>query len=128
MYPLPYAVSITDAFGPRTNPVTGVYSNHTGVDFAAGQGTAIYASKSGTVTTAAYAEAWGYYVTINHGDGYSTLYAHMTNYTVSSGDYVAQGDVIGYVGSTGWSTGPHLHFGIMYNGTYVNPMNYVSAP
>ena len=128
LYPLPYAVSITDAFGPRTNPVTGVYSNHTGVDFAAGQGTAIYASKSGKVTTAAYAEAWGYYVTINHGDGYSTLYAHMTNYTVSSGDYVAQGDVIGYVGSTGWSTGPHLHFGIMYNGTYVNPMNYVSAP
>lgn len=128
LYPLPYAVSITDAYGMRYHPLSGVYKMHDGVDFAAGAGTSIYASKSGTVTTAGYAEAWGYYVTINHGDGYSTLYAHMTNYTVSTGDYVAQGDVIGYVGATGWSTGPHLHFGILYNGSYVNPMNYVSAP
>ena len=128
LYPLPYAVEITSPFGMRHNPVTGQYSSHSGVDFGAGQGTSIYACKSGTVTVAGYAEAWGYYVTINHGDGYSTLYAHMTNYTVSTGDYVAQGDVIGYVGSTGWSTGPHLHFEILYNGSNVNPMNYVSAP
>ena len=128
LYPLPYAVEITSPFGMRHNPVTGQYSSHSGVDFGAGQGTSIYACKSGTVTVAGYAEAWGYYVTINHGDGYSTLYAHMTNYTVSTGDYVAQGDVIGYVGSTGWSTGPHLHLSVLYNGAYVNPMNYVSAP
>ena len=128
LYPLPYAVEITSPFGMRHNPVTGKYSSHSGVDFGAGQGTSIYACKSGTVTVAGYAEAWGYYVTINHGDGYSTLYAHMTNYTVSTGDYVAQGDVIGYVGSTGWSTGPHLHLSVLYNGAYVNPMNYVSAP
>lgn len=128
LYPLPYAVEITSPFGMRHNPVTGLYSSHSGVDFGAGQGTSIYACKSGTVTVAGYAEAWGYYVTINHGDGYSTLYAHMTNYTVSTGDYVAQGDVIGYVGSTGWSTGPHLHLSVLYNGAYVNPMNYISAP
>ena len=128
LYPLPYAVEITSPFGMRHNPVTGKYSSHSGVDFGAGQGTSIYACKSGTVTVAGYAEAWGYYVTINHGDGYSTLYAHMTNYTVSTGDYVAQGDVIGYVGSTGWSTGPHLHLSVLYNGAYVNPMNYVSMP
>ena len=67
-------------------------------------------------------------MTINHGDGYSSLYGHMTNYTVSAGDYVKQGQTIGYVGSTGWSTGPHLHFTIYYNGADVNPMNYVSMP
>lgn len=128
LYPLPYSVEITSAFGPRTNPVTGQYSSHSGVDFGASQGTSIYACKSGTVTVAGYAEAWGYYVTINHGDGYSTLYAHMTNYIVATGDYVAQGDVIGYVGNTGWSTGPHLHLSVLYNGAYVNPMNYVSMP
>ena len=112
----------------RYHPLTGVYKMHYGVDLAAGKGTAIYAAKSGTVTTAAYGEANGYYVTINHGDGYSSVYCHMTNYTVSAGDYVAQGDVIGYVGTTGWSTGPHLHFEILYNGSNVNPMNYISAP
>ena len=67
-------------------------------------------------------------VTINHGDGYSSLYGHMTNSIVSVGDYVTQGQTIGYVGSTGWSTGPHLHFTIYYNGADVNPMNYVSMP
>lgn len=126
LYPLPYAVEITSPFGMRHNPITGLYSSHSGVDFGASQGTSIYACKSGSVTTAGYAEAWGYYVTINHGDGYSTLYAHMTNYTVATGDYVAQGDVIGYVGNTGWSTGPHLHVSVLYNGSYVNPMNYIS--
>lgn len=128
LYPLPYAVAITDAYGMRYHPLSGVYKMHNGVDLAAGAGTAIYATKSGTVTTAAYGEANGYYVAISHGDGYSSIYCHMTNYTVSTGDYVAQGDVIGYVGSTGWSTGPHLHFEILYNGSNVNPMNYVSAP
>ena len=128
LYPLPYAVPITDAYGMRYHPLTGVYKMHYGVDLAAGKGTAIYAAKSGTVTTAAYGEANGYYVAISHGDGYSSVYCHMTNYTVSAGDYVAQGDVIGYVGTTGWSTGPHLHFEILYNGSNVNPMNYISAP
>lgn len=125
LYPLPYRVSITDAYGWRINPISGQRSFHHGTDFAASSGTAIYASRSGTVTDAGYDDVYGYSVTINHGDGYSTLYAHMTNYVVSTGDYVTQGQVIGYVGSTGWSTGPHLHFSIYYNGSSVNPMNYV---
>ena len=126
LFPLAYTTGITDAYGWRIHPLYGDRRFHEGVDFAAGSGTAIYASKSGTVTAATYGNAYGYYVTINHGDGYSTLYGHMTNYVVSTGDYVTQGQVIGYVGSTGWSTGPHLHFGIYYNGSTVNPMNYVS--
>lgn len=125
LYPLPYRVSITDAYGWRINPISGQRSFHHGTDFAAGSGTAIYASRSGTVTDAGYDDVYGYSVTINHGDGYSSLYAHMTHFVVSSGDYVTQGQVIGYVGSTGWSTGPHLHFSIYYNGSSVNPMNYV---
>ena len=128
LYPLPYAVSITDAYGYRIHPLSGTYKWHNGVDLAAGSGTAIYATKSGTVTSACYNEAYGYMVTINHADGYSSLYGHMTNYIVSAGDYVTQGQTIGYVGSTGWSTGPHLHFTIYYNGSDVNPMNYVSMP
>ena len=64
-------------------------------------------------------------MSINHGDGYSSVYMHMTHYIVSVGQYVSQGQVIGYVGSTGASTGAHLHFGIAKNGTYVNPMNYI---
>lgn len=125
LYPLPSRVAITDSYGNRLHPITQTIRFHDGVDFAASANTSIYASKSGTVTFSGYAEAWGNYVTIAHGDGYSTLYAHMNNATVSTGDYVAQGDVIGYVGSTGWSTGPHLHFSIYYNGSSVNPMNYV---
>ena len=125
LYPLPYQVSITDAYGYRIHPLSGQNSWHNGVDFAAGAGTSIYATKSGTVTTAAYSEAWGYYVVINHGDGYSSLYAHMPSLSVSSGQYVTQGQTIGSVGSTGYSTGPHLHFTIYYNGADVNPMSYV---
>lgn len=125
IYPLPYWVPITDGYGWRTNPVSGQYSFHHGVDFAAGSGTPIYAVRSGTVTDASYSDVYGYNVTVNHGDGYSSLYAHMTHYTVSYGDYVSQGEIIGYVGSTGWSTGPHLHFSIYYNGSSVNPMDYV---
>jgi len=98
-------------------------SRRPGIGAAAG--TAILATKSGTVTTAAYSAAWGYYVVINHGDGYSSLYAHQPSCSVSVGDYVTQGQTIGYVGSTGWSTGPHLHFTIYYNGADVNPFNYI---
>ena len=124
-YPLPYRVTVTSAYGYRVNPVTGQWSFHTGVDLAAGAGTPIYATRSGTVTTATYSDVYGYYVTINHGDGYSSLYGHMTHYVVSAGETVSQGQVIGYVGSTGWSTGAHLHFTIYYNGSTVNPMDYI---
>ncbi|MDR0890202.1 MAG: peptidoglycan DD-metalloendopeptidase family protein [Oscillospiraceae bacterium] len=127
-YPLPPGVSyVSSAYGYRVHPITGNYTFHTGVDLAASQGTAIYATKSGTVTGATYTYTYGNYVTINHGDGYSSLYGHMTHYVVSNGQYVEQGQVIGYVGSTGWSTGPHLHFNIYYNGSTVNPMNYITV-
>lgn len=116
---------LTSPYGWRVHPITGKNSFHNGIDLAGPQGTPIYASRSGTVTTATYSGAYGYYVTINHGDGYSSLYAHMTHYVVSSGQYVSQGQVIGYMGSTGWSTGPHLHYTVYYNGNTVNAANYI---
>ena len=116
---------ITSVFGMRWHPVHGGYRMHNGVDMACSQGTPIYATRSGQVTTATYEKNAGYYVSINHGDGFSSVYMHMTHYVVKSGTQVSQGQLIGYVGSTGASTGPHLHFGISYNGSYVNPMKYV---
>ena len=121
------ARALTCPFGPRVHPITGVYSNHSGVDIGASYGSPIYACASGTVTTATYGTAYGYYVTINHGNGFSTLSGHMIRYTVSSGDYVTRGEIIGYVGSTGWSTGPHLHLTMYHNGTLVNPLDYLPA-
>ncbi len=118
--------TLTSPFGMRVHPISGKWKMHEGVDMSAPQGTPIYAAKSGKVTRTAYqAGGAGYYVSINHGDGFSSIYMHMTHYIVSPGQYVNAGQVIGYVGSTGGSTGPHLHFGIAYNGTYVNPMKYV---
>lgn len=128
LYPLPAGCSyVSCAYGYRIHPVTGNYSFHTGVDLAAASGTPIYATKSGTVTEATYTYVFGNYVTINHGDGFSSLYGHMTYSVVSPGEYVSQGQIIGYVGSTGWSTGPHLHFTLYYNGATVNPMDYITV-
>lgn len=116
---------LSSPFGYRVSPTTGASTYHQGVDLAAPAGTPIYATRSGVVSTASYGSAAGYYVTINHLDGYSSIYMHMTNYVVYSGQSVSAGQLIGYVGSTGVSTGNHLHFGIAYNGAYVNPCNYV---
>jgi len=118
--------TITSAFGMRVHPVLGYERMHEGVDMAAPKGTPIYAAKSGKVTTASYQKGGaGNYVVINHGDGFTSIYMHMTNYIVSKGQHVNAGQVIGYVGSTGISTGNHLHFGIAYKGEYVNPMKYI---
>ena len=123
--PVPY-YTLTSPFGMRIHPISGKWKMHNGVDLALPQGEPIYAAKSGKVTTASYqAGGAGYYVSINHGDGFTSVYMHMTHYIVAPGQYVTAGQVIGYVGSTGGSTGPHLHFGIAYNGTYVNPMDYI---
>ena len=116
---------ISSSFGMRTHPILGYARMHNGVDMAAPKGTPVYAAKSGRVTSAGWDGSMGNYVSINHGDGFASIYMHMTHFIVSSGSYVNAGQVIGYVGSTGLSTGPHLHFGISYNGTYVNPMAYV---
>ena len=118
--------TISSPFGNRKSPTAGASSNHKGVDMACPSGTPIYATRAGTVTVASYqAGGAGYYVSINHGDGFGSIYMHMTRYVVSKGQSVAQGELIGYVGSTGIATGPHLHFGVSYGGTYVNPMAYL---
>ena len=117
---------LTSAFGMRKHPVLKVTRMHNGIDMACAQGTPIYASRAGKVTRTAYqAGGAGNYVSINHLDGFSSVYMHMTHYVVSQGQNVSQGQLIGYVGSTGISTGPHLHFGISYAGTYVNPLAYI---
>ncbi len=118
--------TLTSPFGMRKHPVLGYNRMHNGIDMAAPKGTPIYATRAGTVTTASYqAGGAGYYVSINHLDGFASIYMHMTHYVVSAGQSVAKGQLIGYVGSTGISTGPHLHFGISYAGTYVNPLAYI---
>ena len=116
---------LTSPYGYRTHPITGQWKFHNGVDLANSMGTPIYAARSGSVTVATHGKTYGEYVTINHGDGYSSLYAHMTHYVVSKGQYVTKGQLIGYMGTSGRSNGPHLHFSIFYNGSSVNPMNYI---
>ena len=117
---------LTSAFGMRKHPVLKVTRMHNGVDMACAAGTPIYATRAGTVTTASYqASGAGNYVSINHLDGFASIYMHMTHYVVSKGQTVSQGQLIGYVGNTGISTGDHLHFGISYAGTYVNPLAYI---
>lgn len=116
---------ISSEFGGRTSPTAGASSNHRGRDYAAGTGAPIYASASGTVTTAGFNSARGYYVVINHGNGLATLYQHCNALYVSAGQSVSQGQNIAGVGSTGISTGPHLHFEVHVNGTPVDPRLYL---
>ena len=116
---------VSSPYGWRIHPVYGDWRFHNGVDLSASSGTAIVATRSGRVSVAQYSSSAGYYVTINHQDGFESKYLHMTHYVVGVGDYVTAGQIIGYVGSTGTSTGPHLHFTIVYNGNYVNPADYI---
>jgi len=125
--PLVKSSYVTSPFGMRLHPVYKVYKMHHGVDLQSKKGDTIVAAKGGVVTVASYQRGGaGYYVTINHGDGFSSIYMHMTHFVVKKGDYVKAGQTIGYVGSTGVSTGPHLHFSIYYNGNSVNPAKYVN--
>lgn len=117
---------ISSGFGYRDAPTAGATSYHCGIDIAAGAGSSIWAAASGTVTTASYSSAMGNYVVISHGGGVCTIYEHCSSLCVSAGQSVSQGQVIAYVGSTGISTGPHLHFGVTVGGSYVNPLSYVS--
>ena len=124
-----YCTYITSRQGPRTHPITGEYRNHGGTDIGASYGSAIYAADSGTVVRSAdgWNGGWGNYVMINHGNGLQTLYAHMSSRAVSTGQQVSRGQTIGYVGSTGMSTGPHLHFEVWLNGSRTDPLNYFAA-
>lgn len=116
---------VSSPFGWRVHPVYGDWRFHNGIDLSAEKGTPIIATRSGVVTVATWHDASGYYVYVNHQDGFISKYLHMTHYIVAPGDYVEAGDIIGYVGSTGTSTGPHLHFTIEYKGEYVNPADYI---
>ena len=120
-------VKVTSPYGFREQPTAGASRFHQGIDLGAPAGTTIVASRAGTVTSAGYSNSLGWYVTINHGDGFSSMYGHMLGPAyVSSGSYVSQGQSIGGVVSTGISTGNHLHFAILYNGAYQNPAAYVA--
>ncbi len=118
-----YCTYISSRQGPRIHPITGEYKNHGGTDIAASYGTAIWAADSGTVVRSSdgWNGGWGNYVMIDHGNGMQTLYAHMSSRAVSVGQTVSRGQVIGYVGSTGMSTGPHLHFEMYVNGSRIDP-------
>jgi murein DD-endopeptidase MepM/ murein hydrolase activator NlpD len=124
IWPLKTAKTLTSFFGSRIHPLTGKPNNHTGIDIAAAGGTAILAAKSGVVITSAYNSSDGNYVVVSHGNGQTTLYAHMRSRAVSEGATVKQGQTLGYVGSTGSSTGNHLHFEVRVNGSRVDPLNY----
>ena len=118
-YPLPSGYrDVSSSFGNRKHPVTGQYKLHTGVDIRAPRGVTIMAAKSGTVIIAGKSTAYGNYVVINHGGGLTTLYAHMSKLGTTQGAQVSAGDKIGEVGSTGYSTGNHLHFEVRVNGSY----------
>ena len=121
LWPLPGYYQLTSQFGYRIHPITGKPHSHTGIDIPAPGGTSILAAKSGQVVTSAYHYSYGNYVVIDHGNGNSTLYAHMSSRAVSEGQMVTQGQVIGYVGTTGSSTGNHLHFEVRDNYTRVDP-------
>lgn len=125
IWPCPAYTRISSYFGPRPQPVPGASTNHKGVDLAAPYGANILASAAGVVTTSKYSASAGNYVVIAHGNGMSTVYMHASSLLVSVGQKVSQGQVIAKVGSTGYSSGNHLHFGVIKNGTYVNPLNYI---
>ncbi len=126
IWPCPASSRITSGFGGRSSPTEGASSNHQGIDIGAPTGSDILAAAEGDVVVSTYSSSAGNYVMINHGGGVYTVYMHASKLLVSVGEHVSQGQVIAKVGSTGYSTGPHLHFGVRLNGTYVDPRSYVS--
>ena len=124
MWPCPSCHTITSEFGWRYHPIYHTQKYHSGVDIGASYGASIVAADGGTVITAGAVSGYGNCVVINHGNGITTLYGHMSSIAVSSGQKVSKGQTIGYVGSTGNSTGPHLHWEVTVNGVRQNPLNY----
>lgn len=127
IYPLGVQASLSSKFGMRRHPITGENKMHTGVDLACPRNTAVLAAKDGTVTFAGNNGGYGKCIKINHGGGYVTLYAHLNSYNCKVGQTVKQGQVIGRVDSTGSSTGNHLHFEVIVNGTKKNPFDYIPS-
>ncbi len=116
---------LTDAFGNRSDPITGEQEFHTGLDISTDHGQPVYATANGTVQSAGAAGAYGNMVTIDHGFGPTTRYAHLQAFKVRAGDAVRRGDVIGLVGSTGRSTGDHVHYEVLANGQTLNPLRFL---
>ena len=129
MWPLSASINtLSSLYGNRKDPINGKRDNHTGIDIPAARGTSIYAAKSGVVVISTYGSSYGNYVAIAHGDGSRTMYCHMSSRAASVGSTVSQGQVIGYVGSTGNSTGNHLHLELWTSSSSssrVNPLNYI---
>ena len=123
--PCPGYTRISDEFGMREHPTLGIKKMHNGVDFAAPTGTSILAAYDGVVAATGYSSSMGNYVMIDHGDDLLTVYMHASSVSVGTGQQVSAGQKIAAVGSTGRSTGPHLHFGVRKNGAYVNPWGYL---
>ena len=127
LWPVASYVYVSSRFGLRIHPITGQKKTHTGMDLASNQGTAVYASDGGTVTLAGWNGGYGNCIMIDHGNGYVTLYGHLSSISVSKGQSVTQGATIGAVGSTGNSTGPHLHFEVLKDGTRIDPEQFFSG-
>ena len=125
VWPCPSSHRITSKYGPRVHPIKKTKSVHTGVDIGASSGSSIVAAADGKVITAGYNSAYGNYIIIDHGGGTSTLYGHMSAFVAHNGDQVTAGQQIGKVGSTGLSTGPHLHFEVRINGQHTSPNSYI---
>lgn len=121
----PVSGPITSGYGMRYHPILQEYRMHTGIDIGVGYGTKVAAADSGTVIYTGWLGGYGQVVVIDHGGGISTLYAHLSSIAVSTGSAVQQGQTVGRVGSTGWSTGPHLHFEVRVNGNPQNPLSYL---
>lgn len=126
-WPVPSCTYLTSRFGMRVHPITGVTKSHTGVDIGAESGATIVAADGGTVVLAGVNSGYGNCVMIDHGNGYKTLYGHMSSIAVTNGQAVSKGDTVGYVGSTGLSTGPHCHYEVWKDGSRIDPEQFYSG-
>ena len=120
------AATTTSSYGMREHPVLGGMKAHKGIDLAAPTGTPVYATADGIVERADWFSSYGLYVAIEHGGDLETRYAHMSRLAVAAGEHVRKGEIIGYVGTTGRSTGPHLHYEVRVGGEAVNPIPYMA--
>lgn len=127
IWPVPSCTLLTSPYGYRIHPILDYERLHAGLDIGAKFGEEIIAADGGTVLIAEYSDSYGNFVLIDHGDRYSTAYGHMSEIAVEAGQEVKQGELIGYIGSTGWSTGPHLHFEIRLDGERIDPEEFFSG-